>query len=159
MKKIIQQWLLKKLNMMLIQLRQVIQLRKQSVKNMGSGKNKAINGFFFRIFISVIGCVVVYFVHDFSVEIYSSHYTVRSHGVGLGFVGGYIIFMIFPVLVVSSFLSVKYSSLLMLISSCYLFYTWFELHPLRVLLIFASSLLGYLSVLFFKYFLFRKKIG
>ncbi|EEB9696276.1 hypothetical protein AHU65_002173 [Salmonella enterica subsp. enterica] len=127
------------------------------MKNMESGKNKAVNGFFLRIFISVVGCLAVYSIHDFSVEIYSSHYTVRSHGVGLGFVGGYIIFMTFPVVVTSSFFSVKYSLLLMLVSSCYLFYTWFELHPLRVLLVFVSSLLGYLSVLFLKYFLFRKK--
>ncbi len=101
-----------------------------------------------RMIIAFTGCIVMYIIHDGGSILYHAFFLPQSHGIGLGFVKHYILFISFPLLITTSFLSKKHSFILSLMALFYLCYSWFALNPLRVTLIFLAYSISYISILF-----------
>lgn len=107
--------------------------------------NVAIN-----ILIAVLGCILVVTVHYFGYKWYMDHFTPRSRGVGLGFVMVYMRYIIIPIIFLSAFIKLKYSISILGVAFIFMFYTWYGTNPLRVMLMFGSSLSGYAIIIFSK---------
>lgn len=118
-----------------------------SWKNMGFGKNKIVA---MNILIAVLGCILVVTVHYFGYKCYMEYFTPRSRGVGLGFVMLYMRYIIIPIILLSAFIKLKYSMSFLGVAFVFMFYTWYGTNPLRVILMFGSSLSGYAIIIFAK---------
>lgn len=81
------------------------------------------------------------------------YYTPKSHGVGLGFVGFFIVYFSFPLIIISCFLSKKYSFFISVVLFLCFFYFFFRSTPLRVMLVIISYIISYVFVLFLKHVL------
>lgn len=107
---------------------------------MGYRKSKLV---VIKFILSIFGCAIVIFSHQMGYEWYIGHFRPRSHGVTLGFVMFYMNFIAIPCIFISPFLRVRFSLFIMLPVFLWMFYTWCETNPLRVLLMFLSGLAGY----------------
>lgn len=114
---------------------------------MGFGKNKIVA---MNILIAVLGCILVVTVHYFGYKCYMEYFTPRSRGVGLGFVMLYMRYIIIPIIFLSAFIKLKYSISILGVAFVFMFYTWYGTNPLRVILMFGSSLSGYAIIIFAK---------
>lgn len=104
------------------------------------GKSKLVA---IKFFLSLFGCAIVIISHQMGYEWYMGHFRPRSHGVTLGFVMFYMNFIVMPCIFISPFLRVRFSFLIIIPVFLWMFYTWYETNPLRVLLMFLSGLAGY----------------
>lgn len=111
---------------------------------MVSGKHKKL---LIRFIIAFTGCLIVFLVHEIGHEWYMNHFRPRSHGVSLVFVMFYMRYIILPVIVLSAFIKWRWSLLIISFAFLSMFSMWFGTNPLRVILMFLSGSLGYVSVL------------
>ncbi|CAD6175601.1 Uncharacterised protein [Escherichia coli] len=111
------------------------------------GKNKTVA---INVLIAVLGCIFVVTVHYFGYKWYMDHFTPRSRGVGLGFVMFYMRYIIIPIIFLSAFIKLKHSAPILSVAFVFMFYTWYGTNPLRVMLMFGSSLSGYAIIIFAK---------
>ncbi|PVZ83927.1 hypothetical protein C9426_24655 [Serratia sp. S1B] len=113
-------------------------------------RDKAIMIFLIKIIASLLCSAILIFAHDLGHHLYTSHFTTRSRGVGLGFVAFYIKFFIIPSLFIISFVSFRIGIILCIVVLAYLFFQWFPSNPLRVTLIALSAILSYLVIFMMK---------
>ncbi|CNI31828.1 hypothetical protein [Yersinia vastinensis] len=111
---------------------------------MGSGINKK---FVFKIIIALMGCFVVFSIHQLGYELYMGNFKPQSRGVTLGFVMFYMIFVVIPAVFFSAFLKVKSSLIMIALVFVFMFVTWYGTNPLRVILMFLSGCMGYFFVM------------
>ncbi|CNL04363.1 Uncharacterised protein [Yersinia mollaretii] len=109
-----------------------------------SGVNKEL---VFKVIIALIGCFVVFSIHQLGHDWYMGYFKPRSRGVTLGFVMFYMNLIVIPTVFISPFLKAKFSLIMMVFVFVVMFVTWYGTNPLRVILMFLSGLLGYLSVM------------
>ncbi len=114
------------------------------------GKNKSAIIFSMKIIASVLCCVIFIFIHDFGYYIYTSNFTPKSKGIGLGFVSFYLIYVVCPSLFAIPFISFRVGVILATLVLLCLFWLWFPGNPLRVMLIAISGFFSYLVVFFMK---------
>lgn len=100
-----------------------------------------------KVIIALIGFFVVFSIHQLGHDWYMGHFNPRSRGVTLGFVMFYMNFIVIPTVFISPFLKEKFSLIMMVFVFVVMFVTWYGTNPLRVILMFLSGLLGYLSVM------------
>ncbi|BEC46686.1 hypothetical protein VEE53_21840 [Escherichia coli] len=103
-----------------------------------------------KIIIAITGVMIMVMAHDLGHEIYTSYFRPSSHGVGLGFIRFYMLFVLLPVVFLTPFIANKYTHTLSCIAILYLLFSWGGLHPLRFILMILSFMLSYMSVLFLK---------
>ncbi|CNI22155.1 Uncharacterised protein [Yersinia enterocolitica] len=109
-----------------------------------SGLNKELVS---KVIIALIGCFVVFSIHQLGHDWYMGHFKPRSRGVTLGFVMFYMNLIVIPTVFVSPFLKARFSLTIIAFIFVVMFVTWYGTNPLRVILMFLSGLLGYLSVM------------
>lgn len=109
-----------------------------------SGVNKKLVS---KVIIALIGCFVVFSIHQLGHDWYMGHFKPRSRGVTLGFVMFYMNFIVIPAVFLSPFLKARFSLTIIALIFVVMFVTWYGTNPLRVILMFLSGLLGYLSVM------------
>ena len=120
---------------------------------MESGKNKIL---LIKLVIAIAGCLVIIFIHQISYEWYINNFTPRSRGVSLGFVMFYMKYIVLPAIFLSVFIKMKYSLMIVVLISVYMFISWYNTNPLRVMLMFTSFLLGYAVVIFSRTFIIKQ---
>lgn len=111
---------------------------------MAYGINKNIVS---KVIIALIGCFVVFSIHQLGHDWYMGHFKPRSRGVTLGFVMFYMNFIVMPAVFVSPFMKAKFSLIMIAFVFVVMFVTWYGTNPLRVILMFLSGFMGYLSVM------------
>ncbi|MCB5309796.1 hypothetical protein [Yersinia massiliensis] len=111
---------------------------------MGYGINKKN---VFKIIIALMGCFVIFSIHQLGYELYMSHFKPQSRGVTLGFVMFYMNFIVIPTVFISAFLKVRFSLIMMVLVFVIMFITWYGTNPLRVILMFLSGFMGYFFVM------------
>ena len=105
--------------------------------------------------IAVLGCILVIIVHNLGYKWYMDNFIPRSRGVGLAFVIFYMWYIMFPLMFLSAFIKLKHSIFILSLAFIYMFYSWYDTNPLRVILMFISSLSGYALIICLRFF----KIG
>lgn len=83
-------------------------------------------------------------------EWYTTYFTPRSRGVGLGFVIFCMRYIIIPITFLTTFIKPKHSSVIFGLVIIFMLYSWYGTNPLRVMLIFCSSLPACLIIIFEK---------
>lgn len=116
---------------------------------------RKIKIFIMNALISVLGCILVITAHNFGYNWYIDNFTPQSRGVGLAFVISYMRCIIIPIIFLSAFIKLKHSIFILSLAFIYMFYSWYGTNPLRVILMFTSSLSGYALIICLRYF----KIG
>lgn len=111
------------------------------------GRNKIV---MIEILIAILGCILVVTVHYFCCKWYMNHFTPRSRGGSLGFAMLYIRYAIIPMIFISAFIKLKYSISILGMAFIFIFYSWYGTNPLRVILMFASLLSGYATIIIAK---------
>lgn len=114
------------------------------------GKNRPAMAVLIKMAASVLCCIILMFIHDLGYYIYTSNFTPKSKGVGLGFVSFYLIYVICPSLFVIPFTSFRVGVILATLVLLCLFWLWFSGNPYRVILIAMSGVFSYLVVFIMK---------
>ena len=77
-----------------------------------------------KIIIAITGVMIMVMAHDLGHEIYTSYFRPSSHGVGLGFIRFYMLFVLLPVVYLTPFIANKYTHTLSCIAILYLLFSW-----------------------------------
>lgn len=117
---------------------------------MACGMKNKVRMLSYKITHALICCVVLIMVHDGVHYFYMQHYRVISHGVTLGFVSFYILYVMCPSIFVMSFLRGWWFTAVFIIATTLLFYFWFSSNPLRVLLMVSSYVVATICLVFLK---------
>ncbi|MFX2609504.1 hypothetical protein [Enterobacter mori] len=100
-----------------------------------------------KLIIAFAGCIIVLAVHHLGYEWYMTYFTPRSRGVGLGFVNFYMRYIVIPITFLAAFIKPKNSSVIFGLVIIFMLYSWYEINPLRVMLMLISSSTGYVLVI------------
>jgi D-alanyl-lipoteichoic acid acyltransferase DltB (MBOAT superfamily) len=76
-----------------------------------------------------------------------TYFTLRSRGVGLGFVVFYMRYIVIPITLLAAFIKPKNSSVIFGLVIIFMLYSWYEINPLRVILMLVSFSMGYILLI------------
>lgn len=101
--------------------------------------------------IGIIAIIIFIIVHNIGYEFYKTNFIIRSRGVSVGLTVNFLtFFVVIPFLLLSSFLRIKLSVILFVVSSIYI-YSSCRSMPLRMLLIIISYFCGLCSIIALKW--------
>ncbi len=106
------------------------------------------NKFMLKLIIFIISVIIMIGSYSFVSALYISMFDITSHrSVGMIFISFYFFLIASPVLLITLFTRFRVGFAILLCGVCYLFFEWYSLHPLRVILMGASVVNGYIFIL------------
>jgi len=120
-------------------------------------KNKWVL-FFIRISSALLAGFIMIFIHDYGRYLYIKNFQPVSHGVTLGFVAFYILYIMMPSLFVMSLVSRGLFLSIYCVVSILLIFLWFTGNPLRVSLMLMAYTVASLCLFFMTRYLDKKSI-
>lgn len=115
---------------------------------MECGMKNKVKTRFYNVIHAFVCCAVLITVHDYGHYIYTQHYRVISHGVTLGFIQFYMLYVMIPSIFIMSFLRGWPFYTTFTIVLLPLLYTWLPSNPLRVSLMVASYAIATICLFF-----------
>lgn len=111
---------------------------------MAFGKNKNL---ILKFIVGLTGCFFVFISYKLGYDWYVDNFTPRSRGVSLGFVAFYMRYIIIPSVFLSAFIKLRLSIVMIITVIIYMVASWYSTNPMRVILMLASYLSGYLFII------------
>ncbi|AIN19310.1 putative membrane protein [Yersinia rochesterensis] len=104
--------------------------------------------FILKLIIFVVSVIIMIGSYSFGSALYKGMFDITSHrNVGMIFISFYFLLIASPVLLVTLFTTFRVGFAILFCGICYLFFEWYSLHPLRVILMGASVVTGYVFIL------------
>ncbi|GEM_PF-1724467 len=115
---------------------------------MESGMKSNFLSFAYKCLASMLSALVLILIHDYVHMLYLENFTIQSHGITLGFVRFYMLYVMIPFLFIMAFCRSKIFFILYIFTMLLMMFLWLSSHPLRVcLMAFSYSVATY--VLYF----------
>ena len=92
----------------------------------------------FKFIAAVVSGLVIVLIHNYGHSLYMENFIPQSHGITLGFVRFYILYIMLPSLFIMVFTSNKIFIFTYFIIMFAMFSLWFSSHPLRIYLLSIS---------------------
>ncbi|CQJ62885.1 phage protein (partial) [Yersinia intermedia] len=104
--------------------------------------------FIFKLIIFVASVIIMIGSYSFGSALYKGIFDITSpRNVGMIFIYFYFLLIASPVLLVTLFTTFRVGFAILFCGICYLFFEWYSLRPLRVILMGASVVTGYIFIL------------
>lgn len=104
-----------------------------------------------KLVIFIISVIIMLSCYSLGSTLYKSMFDITSHrSAGMIFISFYFLLIASPTLFITLFIALRVSLALLFCGIGYLFFEWYSLHPLRVMLMGASMIMGYIFILMAK---------
>ncbi|CNI22186.1 phage protein (partial) [Yersinia enterocolitica] len=101
-----------------------------------------------KLVIFVSSVIIMISCYSLGSALYKSMFDITSHrSAGMIFISFYFLLIASPILFITLFIALRVSLALLFCGIGYLFFEWYSLHPLRVMLMGISMIMGYIFVL------------
>ncbi len=106
------------------------------------------NKIILKLVFFIISLIIMIGSYSLGSALYKSAFDITSHrSVGMIFISFYFLLIASPILLVTLFTTFRIGFVIFFCGICYLFLEWYSLHPLRVMLMGVSTIIGYIFIL------------